>query len=228
MNYPNLNSNDSEVDYRPKGSRAISAVVRRHQDAEPYWGDHGQFDHYDERTPHPAVLTPEQLKQFIRISFVGIIILVTVMFLGGCSTYEHRDGGGYTVRYGSPLSSPSSMASPFDDPLITPRPPHKRVAYKPVVKPHVAHTPPPATAALVEPREQRERGDSHPVLNVGKDDEIPREYRHYVSDRSVRTLRSRMAMCKEQRPGYCVSPNVPHCHGPFCHSHSGGDKRHTH
>jgi hypothetical protein len=188
------------------GSRAIAAIAHRQQDG-PYWGDYDP----EERSLHPAVMTTEQMKSFGRAMLVAGALLITFL-LAGCSTYEHRDGGGYTVRY-------AAASSLVESPPPPPRP-RKVVVHK--------SAPPPApTVVLVEPS-PRDRGESHPVLNVGKDDEIPREYRHYVSDRSVRTLRSRMSMCREQRPGYCNAPNVPHCHGPFCHAHQGGDKRHTH
>lgn len=71
-----------------------------------------------------------------------------------------------------------------------------------------------------------EGGDK--ILNVGKDNEIPREYARYVSQRSIGQLRQRHKMCNEARPGYCSAPNVPHCHGSYCHAHTGGDQKHTH
>ncbi len=192
-------------------NRAAEAIAKRHQDG-PYWGNYD--DDPDERPLHPAILTPEQMKSFLRAGLVLGALLITFLALGGCSYYEHRDGGGYTVRYAS-------------NALVEPPPPPPRPRKVVVVKTAAPAAPP--TVVLVEPgHRDRDHGESHPVLNVGKDDEIPREYRHYVSDRSVRTLRARMAMCKEQRPGYCNAPNIPHCHGPFCHSHHGGDKRHTH
>ena len=75
------------------------------------------------------------------------------------------------------------------------------------------HTP--ATVIVVEPEKQA-------------DDSIPREYAKFVSSRGPTTWRARGRMCREARPGYCNYPNVPHCHGPYCHAHPGGDKKHTH
>lgn len=38
--------------------------------------------------------------------------------------------------------------------------------------------------------------------------------------------------CEGELPEYCTYPMVPHCHGvgesKFCHSHPGGEYRHTH
>jgi hypothetical protein len=177
----------------------------------PYCGT-GGYDG-DDMAMHPAILTKEQMYSMLRGLLVLMVLLVCVSFLGACSTYQHLDGGGYTVRYAAA------------HPLVEPAPPPPRVRKVVHVAPRHVHTPAP-TVVLVEP--DRDRGESHPVLNVGKDDEIPREYRHYVSDRAIRTLRARNAMCKEARPGQCNAPNIPHCHGPFCHAHQGGDKRHTH
>jgi hypothetical protein len=189
-------------------SRTDPAIISRRTDG-PYWGN-GDYDG-DERAVHPAILTDAKMHSVLRGMIVLGAIMLCAMFLGACSTYEHRDGGGYTVRYASA------------GPLVESAPPPPRVRKVVYIAPR--HTPA-STVLLVEP--DRDRGESHPVLNVGKDDEIPREYRHYVSDRALRTLRARNAMCKEARPGQCNAPNVAHCHGPFCHAHSGGDKRHTH
>lgn len=153
---------------------------------------------------HPAVITcPDQLYYtFLRVLTFSVGLAIMGFLLGGCSVVEHRDGGGYTVRYAS-LTEPEPV-------------PQKRHYSKPRAQPR-------STVVVV-----RERAESHPVLNIGKDDEIPREYANYVSDRGVRTWRQRRKMCAEARPAYCAAPNVPHCHGPFCHAHVGGDKRHTH
>lgn len=154
---------------------------------------------------HPAVITcPDQIYYaFLRVLTFSVGLALMGFFLGGCSVVEHRDGGGYTVRYAA-----TSLTEP---------------EYVPPPKRHYHKAKSPSTVAVV-----RERAESHPVLNIGKDDEIPREYANYVSDRGVRTWRQRRKMCAEARPAYCSAPNVPHCHGPFCHAHVGGDKRHTH
>ena len=153
------------------------------------------------RAPHPAVILfpKDALAIFLRVVAYCLIALILAAALAGCAVYEHRDGGGYTVRYASVYD--------WED----------RPQY-------IAHPAPrPRKVVIV-----KEAGESHPVLNLGQDDEIPREYRHYVSDRSLRTMRARHKMCAEARPGYCNAPNIPHCHGPYCHAHQGGDKRHTH
>lgn len=128
--------------------------------------------------------------------------------LAGCAVRDHADGGGYTVRY-------TSARYLDDDP---PPPPPRRV----VRRIRVVEAPPPPVVIV------REHRESHPVLNLGKDDEIPHEFARYVSDRSVRSWRQRSKMCRQARPGYCSVPNVAHCHGAFCHAHPGGNRRHTH
>lgn len=164
-------------------------------------------DEDEPRPLHPAIPSYNDLQRFIRAALVLGALCIVVTFLGACTVVEHRDGNGYTIRYvDSPEVAQSSRA--------TPRP--RKIAPK---------TEPTAVAAHANARDKRE---SHPVLNVGQDDEIPTEYRHYVSDRSLRTIRARMAMCRQSRPGYCNPPNTPHCHGPFCHAHAGGERRHTH
>lgn len=175
-------------------ARERAASIHRDEDARPL---------------HPAILNKEQLITTLRALFVAIALCSVIIALTGCATYEHRDGGGFTVRYAS---------ADMDGTQAAPKPKPKRVVRKaaPITETH--------TVVMIE----RERGESHPVLNLGADNEIPREYSHYVSDRSLRGLRSRKAMCKDARAGYCNAPNVPHCHGPFCHAHPGGDRRHTH
>ena len=60
------------------------------------------------------------------------------------------------------------------------------------------------------------------------DDFIPREYAKFVSSRGPMSWRARSRMCREARAGYCNYPNIPHCHGAYCHAHPGGNVKHTH
>jgi hypothetical protein len=155
-----------------------------------------------------------KLKVFGIISFVGVIT-------SGCAIIEHKDGGGFTTRYVSALTIDPMTGQP-----VTPK-----TTTQPVVPPKSSIKPAPIIA-YVKPSQETmtiKSGPSHPaLLNIGKDDEIPKEYAHFVSDRNLTTLRARSRMCKEQRSAYCNEPNIAHCHGPFCHAHIGGDKRHTH
>jgi hypothetical protein len=152
---------------------------------------------------HPAIFRShtELLKTMLRVLLVSIAITLA-SFMAGCATVtDHRDGGGYTVRYAG-----------FDTPPATARPKrkggHQRKSVQTVF---IEETP-------INPT----------FLNVGRDDEIPVENAKFVSSRGITTWRARLRMCNASRPGYCASPNVPHCHGSFCHAHSGGANKHTH
>lgn len=167
------------------------------------------FDYdVESRRPHPAVVPPKELRG-VAIRIISALVLASLLagLVSGCAMVEHRDGKGYTVRYD------------MNEATYAPEPTKKTYHRKPAVR--AAAKPAPVVVVAAEPVE------SHPVLNMGKDDEIPREYAKYVSDRSLRTWRSRNNMCKD-KPGYCNAPNVPHCHGPYCHAHPGGNSRHTH
>ena len=142
--------------------------------------------------------------RFVRYYFGALALVAAALLLSGCATYEHSDGGGYTVRYD--YASADSYA--LRDPHIVPR---KRYTRR-------------------KRRHRHRHVESHPVvaLKNGANNEIPSEYTKYVSDRGVRSLPSRMRMCRKARPGYCARPNYAHCHGSYCHAHPGGNKRHTH
>lgn len=97
-----------------------------------------------------------------RFYFGALVLVAAALLLSGCATYEHRDGGGYTVRYD--YASADSYA--LRDPYVAPRKRYKR--YK----------------------RRHRHVESHPVvtLNNGADNEIPAEYAKYVSDRGIRSL----------------------------------------
>lgn len=57
---------------------------------------------------------------------------------------------------------------------------------------------------------------------------IPKEFSKHVSSRGPTTWNARARMCREAAVGYCNHPNIPHCHGTYCHAHPKGDVRHTH
>lgn len=167
------------------------------------------------RTYHPAILN--NVNEFAAIMrrvaiFLSLAVLLSsFVALGGCSVTEHYDGGGYTVRY-------ASASNGYSSPEM--EQPPRRVVRRPVyVSPR---------SEVVVKSTPKHVANSHPILNVGQDDEIPSEYAKFVSDRNIRTWRARARMCRDARPGYCSAPNIPHCHGPFCHAHPGGNRRHTH
>lgn len=170
----------------------------------------GKYFDYDEesRRAHPAIAPEGELFGVAtRSTIVIILITMFVTLLSGCAMTEHRDGRGYTIRYDL-----------TDAPAEPPKKFHRKPAVRALAKPA-----PETTVVIVEAERE-----SHPILNSGKDDEIPREFAKYVSDRSLRTWRSRSQMCSKSRPGYCNAPNIPHCHGPFCHAHPDGSRRHIH
>lgn len=150
---------------------------------------------------HPAI--SDRFGLLLTRVAVVIGFVFTMFALGGCAVHEHRDGMGYTVRYDGDGA--------YNEP-----PPRPRRVYR-------ARYYDGERVIYAQPRHE-----SHPVIHMGRDDAIPREFANYVSDRNVTKWRQRSNMCKEHRPGYCSAPNVAHCHGPFCHAHPGGDKRHTH
>lgn len=149
-----------------------------------------------------AVAATQTTVRLVRYYLGALALAATALMLSGCATYEHRDGGGYTVRYDYATANSYALR----DPYVVPR---KRSAM---------------------PKRRHRHVESHPVvtLNNGADNEIPAEHAKYVSDRSIRSWPSRMRMCRSARPGYCARPNYAHCHGPYCHAHPGGNKRHTH
>lgn len=57
---------------------------------------------------------------------------------------------------------------------------------------------------------------------------IPQEFANIVSSRAPTHWASMRKMCADRRAGYCDKPNYAHCHGSYCHAHTGGNVKHTH
>jgi hypothetical protein len=165
--------------------------------------------HTDARPMHPASqVCPRSLLTVSAIVFT----LATLFGLTGCAMYQHGDGNGYTVRYAAEQHFPDGKVPVRQTSLSAPANP---VTPKSRV-----------TKIVVVDKSAVDNAD--PILNRDKDDQIPREFANYVSERSLATFSQRSKMCAQTAAGYCLKPNVSHCHGPFCHAHIGGDKRHTH
>lgn len=172
-----------------------------------------ESDHWavtpNRRRIHPALYYQpgEAAHIFLRVITVCLAVFVLGAIVSGCAMTEHRDGRGYTVRFDETVQGE-------DKPK--PRPHVHRASHKP-------------KTIIVRERERESVNESElAILNIGKDDEIPREYSKFVSNRGITGFRQRSRACRESRPGYCSAPNVIHCHGSFCHAHPGGDKKHTH
>jgi hypothetical protein len=178
---------------------------------------------------HPAIpkTTKSLVATFKRVLIVGVIVVGAAM-LAACGTIqEHRDGGGYTVRYMQSAFATSPRPSfaavdAYGDPVYRRDYYRDRYAYDYPRPRRVVHTPPPRPSVVVV------AAPKPSILNIGRDDEIPVEHASKVSDRHIRSLAARNKMCSESRAGYCSRPNYAHCHGTFCHAHPGGNRKHTH